>query len=58
VRKARLLHGTPTEVLLVHGHDGVVDTYVPIHVDGVDVDDGGLVDDDVVDDARAAPASP
>src|SRR5439155_21276272 len=38
--------------------DRILDGHVSVDRDVVDVDDGRSVDDDVVDDARAAPAGP
>src|SRR5262249_27588814 len=55
---SRRLRLTLAETLSGHAHDRVGHVHVPVHGDVGDVDVGGAVDDDVVDDARPTPTSP
>src|SRR5262249_44276262 len=54
----RGLHGPATEAVLRDSDDRVVDVDVVVHVDVGHVDGRGAIDDDVVHDVRATPATP
>src|SRR5207245_10900922 len=56
--EAGLVHGLPTEVILADRDHRVLDADVLVDGDVVDVHDGRAIDDNVVDDARPAPADP
>src|SRR5206468_754259 len=58
IAHARLVRAAPTERVFAHADDGVVNVDVAVDGDVLHVDDRGAVDDDVVDDARPAPAGP
>src|SRR6266545_4343959 len=53
-----LVNAAPAEMVLLNRHDGILNTGVPVDRDIVHIDDGRLVDDDIVDHPRSAPAAP